>query len=178
MGMCYYFTWMTLEFWRRLGLIWRIMTSKFGWSGLWWTYYHSQIVRTHLSRFHHNPINFHCIEIYLLILQTLLNRATFFIRFLNGSSLISGRFIFSFPFDEFVNNVVDVCNENVLYNQMDRAYMSISKVGKPFKVVKEMHIVTVQALINIYSKNASYVADLFISTGMCPSSRNVFRSLH
>jgi len=77
-----------------------------------------------------------------------------------------------------VNNVIDVCNENVLYNQMDRAYMSLSKVGKPFKAVKEMHIVTVQALINIYSKNASYVADLFISTGMCLSSRNVFRSLH
>jgi hypothetical protein len=30
--------------------------------------------------------------------------------------------------------------------------MFISKVGRPFKVAKEMHLVTIQALIDIYSK--------------------------
>ncbi len=184
MGLCYYFTWMTSEFWRRLGLIWKIMTSRFGWSGLWWTYYHSRAAKTHLSRFHHNPINFHCIFLFLffnwnlLILQTLLNHLTFFIRFIDGSSLVSGRFIFSSPFDEFVNNAIDVWNEDVLYNWMDRASMSLSKAGGPFKASKEMHLVMVQTLINVYSKTGSYVANLFISIGMCPSSRNCFQSLH
>jgi hypothetical protein len=37
--------------------------------------------------------------------------------------------------------------------------MSISNVNKPFKAVKEMHIATIQALIDVYSKIGSFVAD-------------------
>ncbi len=49
------------------------------------------------------------------------------------------KFIFSSPSDKFVNNSIDVQNEDVLYNWMDKAIMFISKVDKPFKVAKEMH---------------------------------------
>jgi hypothetical protein len=66
----------------------------------------------------------------------------------------------------------------VLYNWMDRAFMSLSKAGGPFRAANEMHLVTVRTLINVYSKTRSYVADLFISIGMCPSSRIVFQSLN
>jgi len=52
--------------------------------------------------------------------------------------------------------------------------MSISKAGKPFRAVKEMHFVIVQALIDVYSKIGYFIADLFAPIGMCPSSRNSF----
>jgi hypothetical protein len=57
---------------------------------------------------------------------------------------------------------------------MDKAFMSISKVGKPFKVVKEMHLTIIQALINFYFKIGSYVVNLFASTSTCSSSKNSF----
>jgi hypothetical protein len=52
--------------------------------------------------------------------------------------------------------------------------MLISKVGKPFKVTKEMHLATIQTLIGIYSKTWSFVVDLFTSIDMCFSSNNSF----
>jgi hypothetical protein len=57
---------------------------------------------------------------------------------------------------------------------MDRASMFISKAGKPFKVAKEMHLVIVQALIDVCSKIKSFIADLFASTSMCFSSKKSF----
>jgi hypothetical protein len=54
---------------------------------------------------------------------------------------------------------------------MDRAFMSISKARKPFRAAKKMHFATVQALIKVYSKIRSFVADVFTSTNMCPSSK-------
>jgi hypothetical protein len=56
----------------------------------------------------------------------------------------------------------------------DRAFMSISKVGEPFRVAKEMHPSTVQALIDVYSKTRSSIADLSTSTVMCYFSKNSF----
>jgi hypothetical protein len=50
--------------------------------------------------------------------------------------------------------------------------MSISKVDRPFRVVKEMHLAIVQVLIDVYSKIGSSIADLFASTSMCPFSKN------
>jgi hypothetical protein len=47
--------------------------------------------------------------------------------------------------------------------------MFISKVRKPFKAAKEMHLVIVQALIDVCSKIGSFVTDLYESTGMCLS---------
>jgi hypothetical protein len=61
----------------------------------------------------------------------------------------------------------------VLYNWMDRASMSISKVGRPFKAIKEMHFATIHALIDVCSKTRSFVADLSTSTSMC-FSKNPF----
>lgn len=46
------------------------------------------------------------------------------------------RFVFSSPFDEFMNNNIDICGEDVLYNWMDRASMFISKVGILFRAAK------------------------------------------
>lgn len=90
----------------------------------------------------------------------MLNRATFFIRVPNGSFSVSGKFLFSSPFNEFVNNGIDIHCENVLYNWMDRASMSISKFGILFRATKKMHLDMVQALIDVYSKIGSYVIDL------------------
>jgi hypothetical protein len=85
---------------------------RFKWNGLWWTHYHSQVTTTHLSRFHHNPISFiiFCFfspltKICLSILQTLLSYATHFVKVHDGSFLVNGRFVFSSPSDEFMNNV-------------------------------------------------------------------------
>ncbi len=102
-------------------------------------------MRTHLSRFHHNPISFHCFfqkkkkktEICLLILQTLFSHATLFVRVPDGSFLVSGRFDFSFSFDEFMNNAIDVRNEDVLYNWMDRAFKYLSKAGNPLRLPRK-----------------------------------------
>jgi hypothetical protein len=55
--------------------------------------------------------------------------------------------------------------------------MFISKVGRPSKAAKEMHLAIIQALINVCSKTRSFVADLFISIGMCLSSKNSFLNL-
>ncbi len=52
--------------------------------------------------------------------------------------------------------------------------MFISKVDKPFKATKEMHLAIVQALIDIYSKTGSSVTDLFTSIGMCLTLKNSF----
>jgi hypothetical protein len=41
--------------------------------------------------------------------------------------------VFSSPSSEFVNNYIDVRNEDVLYNWMDRASMSISKWVNPLE---------------------------------------------
>ncbi len=84
---------------------------------------------------------------------------------------MSRKFVFSSPSNEFMNNGIDVCGENVLYNWMDRASMFISKVGIPFRAAKEMYLVVVQALINDYSKIGS--CDLFTSIGKSPSSTKI-----
>jgi hypothetical protein len=67
------------------------------------------------------------------MLQTLLARVP------DVSSLGIGGFVFSSPFNQFVNNYIDVWNEDMLYNWTNRAFMSISKVDKPFKAAKGMH---------------------------------------
>jgi hypothetical protein len=43
---------------------------------------------------------------------------------------------------------------------MDKACMSIYKVSRPFKAIKEMHLSTIQALIDVCSKIGSFVANL------------------
>ncbi len=72
-----------------------------------------------------------------------------------------------------MNKSIDVRNEDVLYNWMDRAFMFISKVDKPFKAANGLHHATIQALINVCSKTQSSVVD-FASIGMCFSSKNSF----
>jgi len=59
------------------------------------------------------------------------------------TSLGIGIFFFSSPLNEFVNNSIDVQNEDMLYNWTNRASMSISKVGRPFRVAKEMDPATI-----------------------------------
>jgi hypothetical protein len=59
------------------------------------------------------------------------------------TSLGIGIFFFSSPLNEFVNNSIDVQNEDMLYNWTNRASMSISKVGRPFRVAKEMDLATI-----------------------------------
>jgi hypothetical protein len=78
-----------------------------------------------------------------------------------------------------VNDIIDVHNEDVLYNWMDRASMFISKASMPFKATKEMHLVMVHTWIDVCSKTRSFIMNLFTSIGMCLSSRNSFSiSLH
>jgi len=110
----------------------------------------------------------------ILILQILLNHVTLLVKVPDGSYLGNGRLMFSSPFNGLVNKSIDVQNEDVLYNWTSRASMSISKVSMPFKALKEIHFVIVQALIDVCSKTTSSIADLSTSTSMCPSSRNSF----
>jgi hypothetical protein len=69
---------------------------------------------------------------------------------------------------------INVWNEDVLYNWMDKVSMFIFKVGRPFKGAKEMHPSIVQALINVCSKTWSFVANLFASTNTCSFFKNSF----
>jgi hypothetical protein len=107
------------------------------------------------------------------MLQTLVSYTTLLARVPNVSSLGIGRFIFSSPFEEFLNNSIDVRNEDVLYNWTDKVSMSISKASRPFKVPKEMYPSTIQALINVCSKIKSFVADLSTSTHICYFSKKL-----
>ncbi len=107
-------------------------------------------------------------------MQSLLSHATLFARVPNTSSLGIGRFIFSSPFNEFVNNSIDVRNEDMLYNWIERASMFISKANKLFKATKKMHLSIFQALINVCSKTRSFVVNLSPSTSMCSFSKNSF----
>jgi hypothetical protein len=90
------------------------------------------------------------------------------------SSLRIGKFFLSSPSNEFVNNFIDVWNEDVLYYWTNRASMSISKASKPFGATKEMRHVIVHALINVCSKIGSFITDLSTSTSMCYSLKNSF----
>lgn len=73
-----------------------------------------------------------------------------------------------------MNNSIDVHGKDVLCNWMNRASMSISKVGMPFKAAKEMNLVTIYALIDVYSKTRSCVANLFASISKFLSSINLY----
>jgi hypothetical protein len=102
------------------------------------------------------------------------SRVTLLAKVLNVNSSSIKRFVFSSPSNEFLNNSIDVENEDVLYNWMNRASMSISKVDKPFLALKEMHFSTIQTLIDVYSKTRSSIMDLFASTCMCSFSKKSF----
>jgi len=78
------------------------------------------------------------------MLQILLSRATLLTRVPNVNSLGIEKFVFSSPFDEFLNNFIAIWNEDVLYNWKNRAYINMYiyiyiKAIKPFKATKEMH---------------------------------------
>lgn len=59
---------------------------------------------------------------------------------------------------------VNVRNENVFYNYIDVSSMSKSKNGRPFQAAKEIHPMTLQALIKVYFQSRSLVVALFTST--------------
>ncbi len=75
--------------------------------------------------------------------QTILSYATFLARVPDASSSGIERFIFFSPSNEFVNNSIDVWNEDMLYKWTNMASMFISKAGRPFRVIKEMHPSTI-----------------------------------
>ncbi len=115
MGLSCYFTWMTFEFWKRSCFIWRVMASRYEWSGLWWTHCHLWVVSTHPLRFHFNPLITICIFLLFnfisnlsLILEILFNYATFLVRVPDASFLGIKKFIDSSPSDEFLNNSINV----------------------------------------------------------------------
>jgi hypothetical protein len=71
-----------------------------------------RVARTHLSRFHLNPLYYICIFLLFnfscnFLLQTFLNHATILFRVPDVNSLGIGEFVFSSPFDEFVNNFIE-----------------------------------------------------------------------
>jgi hypothetical protein len=104
--------------------------------------------------------------------KTLLSHATLLAKVPYANSLGIGKFVFSSPFNEFVNNSIDVWNEDVLYNWMDRDSMSISKPVNPLRLQRKC--ILLLFLINVYSKIGPFVANLFASTCMCSSSKNSF----
>jgi hypothetical protein len=57
---------------------------------------------------------------------------------------------------------------------MDKASMFISKVGRPFKVIKEMHLALYRLWPMFASREDLFVADLSTSTSMCYSLKNSF----
>ncbi len=65
-------------------------------------------------------------------------------------------------------------SKEMLYNWTDRASMFISKADIPFRAAKEIHHVTIQAVIDVCSKIESSIVDLFASTSLCFSSKNSF----
>ncbi len=72
--------------------------------------------------------------------------------------------MFSPTSKDLLQKGVNVWNEDVFYNYIDASSMSKSKNGRPFWVGKEVHHVTLQALIKVYYQSRSLVVDLFTST--------------
>ncbi len=154
------------------------MASKCEWSGLRWTHCHLWTSRTHLSRFHLNPLSSICIFFFLnfiknmyWILQTFFNHAILLVEVPDASSLGIGKLVFSSPSNEFVNSI-DVWNEDVLYNWTDRAFLSTSKSANPLE--PQRICILLFFLINVYSKIGSFVANLFASISTCFPSKKSF----
>jgi hypothetical protein len=56
--------------------------------------------------------------------------------------------------------------ENILYNCTDNNTMTLLIFRKPFHVAKEMHPLTLEALMGACSKFRSFVVDFATLTGM------------
>jgi hypothetical protein len=61
---------------------------------------------------------------------------------------------------------IRLVEEDILYNCTDNNTMTFSISGKPFHVAKEMHPITLEALMGACSKFTSFVVDFTTLTGM------------
>ncbi len=81
-------------------------------------------------------------------------------------NLLLNFFVFSPASEDLLQKGVNVWNEDVLYNYTDVSSMSKSKNGRPFRAAKEIHLVILQALIEVYYQLRSLVMDLSTFIGL------------
>jgi hypothetical protein len=74
--------------------------------------------------------------------------------------------VFSLLFEDLLQKGVNVQNDDIIYNYIDASSMNKSKNGRPFQATKEIHLVILQALIEIYSQSRSLVVDLSTCTSL------------
>jgi hypothetical protein len=79
--------------------------------------------------------------------------------------MLSSRFSLSTPFVKLVERGINHEDEDMLYNYIDMTSMTKSQIGWAFKVVKEFHAITLQALMDVCSPPDSIVVDLNYKMG-------------
>lgn len=77
-------------------------------------------------------------------------------------TMLSLRFQFSAPSTKLVKRGINLKVEDVLYNYIDATLMTTSQIGRFFKAVKEFHVITLKAFIDVYSPLASAFMDLIV----------------
>ncbi len=85
---------------------------------------------------------------------------------LNKSNPQLSFFVFSLTYEDLLQKGVNVGYEDVPYNYTNVSSMSKFKNGRPFQAAKEIHHVTLQALIDVYFQSRSLVVDLSTSTSL------------
>jgi hypothetical protein len=75
-----------------------------------------------------------------------------------GSSSMSS-FFFSPPSKDLLQKGINNPEKNVFYNWTEMSWMSMSRIKKPFQVVREFHPLTFQALLEVCSKVRSFVVN-------------------
>jgi hypothetical protein len=98
---------------------------------------------------------------------------------IDETSLIRRSFLFSPLFKFFSHKGINVRKEDVMYNYTNKSSMIKSKTRRLFWVAKEVHLVILQALIEVCSPSGSLVVDLSVSIGLFPFlSKIPFYSLY
>ncbi len=71
-----------------------------------------------------------------------------------------------------LDNGFKVHMDDIVYNFTNFTLMTMSKIGHPFRTVKEMHTLTLQALIHACFASSALVVDL--NYGTCQNNSSFF----
>ncbi len=94
------------------------------------------------------------------LLQTLLNQIIFCVKDYGESSFHLKFFLFCLLFEEFLQKKVNVLEMKTYFTMKNKSSMINSKNERPFWVVKEVHLVILQALIEVCFQLGPFVANL------------------
>ncbi len=143
--MCLFSTLMILTFSRRLSRTWRATTSRFAWSRQMWILSPLQVLKTLPLKLGSTYLSFYTFMMFSIFMYWTFSSSNLIDPFESFNYLgetISWH-IFHYevfwlypPSKEFLQKGISVQEEDVIYNWTDMSSTMMSKVGKPFWVVK------------------------------------------